>query len=131
MSSSFKFLAHQSFQENIKDFLSNNPKSQKALFVNLEKSRSNPFSGKPMHSLPKKLRQKVFRLWVGGPGDFRFIYYVGKEKSYVLGIYVSVVPRSEFSYEKSDWFEIMESIVEDLENENYDKFAQMNTQGAV
>ena len=84
-----------------------------------------------MHSLPKKLRQKAFRLWVGGPGDFRFIYYVNKEKSYVLGIYVSVVPRSEFSYEKSDWFEIMESIVEDLENENYDKFAQMNTQGAV
>jgi len=131
LSSSYRFLAHEAFRENLKDFLTNHPKHKKSLFANLERARSNPFSGKPMHSLPKKLRQKVYRLRIGGPGGFRFIYYVDKKNSYVLGIYLTLEPRAKFSYDQEDWIVVLESIVSDLEGQHFDNFAIMNTEAAV
>ena len=131
MSSSFKFLAHDNFQKNVRDFLEKHPEHKKSLFANLERARSNPFSGKPMHSLPKKLRQKVFRLWIGGASDFRFIYFVNKGQSSVFGIYLTLIPRAKFSYNKEDWLEALEQIVDDFEKQKYDKFAQMDTEKAA
>lgn len=131
MSNSYRFLAHEIFQKNIKDFLGRYPEFKRSLFTNLEKARSNPFSGKSMHSLPKKFRQKVFRLWIGGPKDFRFIYYVDSKSLSVLGIYITLVPKSEFSYDKIDWLNNIETIVADLENKKYNKFAIMKTEEAI
>lgn len=131
MSNSYKFLAHETFQQKIKDFIETHPKHKKSLFANLERARSNPFSGKPLHSLPKKLRQKVYRLWIGGVTDFRFIYYVDRTNSFVLGIYLTLEPRAKFSYDKGDWIESLENIVSDLESQCHDKFAIMNTEEAA
>jgi len=128
---SFRFLAHKTFRKNFEDFLKKHPTFTKSLFTNLEKARSNPFSGKPMHSLPKKLRQKVFRLWIGDANDFRFIYYVARQTLSVVGIYLTLEPRSKFSYDKSDWLGRLETIVVDLENENYNEFEILNTEEAV
>lgn len=131
MSNSYKFLAHEAFQKKIKDFLTSHPKNKKSLFTNLERARSNPFSGKPMHSLPRKFRQKVYRLWIGGATDFRFIYYVDKKNLIVLGIYLTLEHRAKFSYDKGDWLETLENIVSDLEGQCFDKFAVMNTEAAL
>lgn len=131
MSSSFKFLAHDIFQKNVRDFLEKYQEHKKSLFANLERARSSPFSGKPMHSLPKKLRQKVFRLWVGGASDFRFIYFVNKKQSSVFGIYLTLIPRAKFSYDNEDWIEALEQVVDDLENQKYDQFSQMDTEKAA
>ena len=129
MSSSYKFFAHEIFDENIREFFKRYENFQKALLTNLEIARSNPFSGKAMHSLPPKFRQKVFRLWIGDREDFRFIYYVNKDSCSVLGIYVTLEPRANFSYEKSDWLDRLQMIVDDLGNP--EKFAILNTEGAV
>ena len=131
MPNSFKFLAHEIFKENIEDFFEKHPAFRKSLITNLEKARSNPFSGKAMHSLPKKLRQKVFRLWIGDANDFRFIYYVERQILFIVGIYLTLESRSNFSYDKSDWLERLGTIVVDLENENYNKFEILNTEEAV
>jgi len=80
-----------------------------------------------MHSLKEKLRQKVYRLWIGGPKDFRFIYYVDKKNYCVLGIYVTLIPRPEFSYDNDEWLDNLENIVGDLEKQDYDKFEKLNT----
>ena len=131
MSNSYKFLAHEIFQENIKNFVASHKEHQKSLYANLERARSNPTSGKAMHSLPKKFRQKVFRLWIGGAEDFRLIYYVNKEKLAVIGIYLTLEPRQQFSYEKGDWLEVLERIVEDMERNKVDSFAVMDTKKAA
>lgn len=80
-----------------------------------------------MHSLPKKLRHKVYRLWIGGPEDFRFIYYVDQKQQLVLGVHISLVPKAQFSYDKVDWDEILAPIMRDLEKGDMDKFAHMTT----
>ena len=129
MSNSYNFVAHEIFEENIRDFLKRYENFKKSLFTNLEKARSNPFSGKAMHSLPPKFRQKVFRLWIGDSGDFRLIYYVNKDSFSVLGIYITLESRANFSYEKSDWLDRLQIIVDDLGNA--DKFAILNTEEAV
>jgi hypothetical protein len=108
-----------------------NPSFKKALIINLEKSRSNPFSGKAMHSLPKTLRQKVFQLWIGGKDDFRFIYYVDRNSESVMGIYITTVPRANFSYEQGDWLEILNDVVTDQEEGRMDNFFEMNTEAAA
>jgi len=84
-----------------------------------------------MHYLPKKRRQKVFRLWIGGAKDFRFIYYIDRKSLSVLGIYITLEPKSKFSYDKGDWWDNIETIVSDLENKNYNKFAVLKTEEAV
>ena len=80
-----------------------------------------------MHSLPRKLRQKVYRLWIGGPEDFRFIYYVDQKQKLVLGVYISLVPKAQFSYDKTDWDEILTEIMTDLEKGDMNKFVEMKT----
>lgn len=127
MSSFFRFLAHDAFLRHLNDFREKHPSFEKSLLANLKKAQSNPFSGKPMHSLPKKLRQKVYRRWIGGPEDFRFIYYVDRKQRVVLGIYLSLEPKARFSYDKCDWDNILGAIVADLENRNMDRFAVMKT----
>lgn len=107
------------------------PEQKASLFANLERARSEPFSGKAMHSLPKKLRQKVFRLRIGGRTGFRLIYYVHKKKSLILGIYLTVEPRAKFSYEKSDWMDALESVSSDFENNEMGNFLFLNTEKTV
>lgn len=131
MSVSYKFLSHELFQKNINKFRNENPKSEKALFIALEKARSNPFAGKPLHTLPRDLQQKVFRLWVGGRSGFRLIYYVNREKAYVMGIYLSTVGRSKFDWEKSPWLEITQKILKDYSAGRYEKFAILDTETAA
>lgn len=84
-----------------------------------------------MHSLPKKLRQKVFRLRIGGPKDFRLIYYVDKNNKLVVGIFISILPRPKFSYDKGDWLITLEAISKDLEGQKWDNFSILNTEAAV
>ena len=84
-----------------------------------------------MHSLPKKLKQKVFRLWIGGRKDFRFIYYVDKNNFYILGIFVTLQSRASFSYETSNWLDRVETIVTDFEDEQYGKFSIIDTEKEI
>lgn len=70
-------------------------------------------------------------MWIGGPRNFRFIYYVHKETSSVLGIYITLEPRAKFSYDSDDWLENLKAIVADLQNEESEKFAELKTQEAV
>jgi len=128
LSASYKFIAHKSFQENLRAFLERYPEQKASLFANLERARSEPFSGKAMHSLPKKLRQKVFRLWIGGGSGFRLIYYVDRKNGFILGIHLTLEPRAKFSYEKSDWMDTLESVLNDLENSEMDNFLFLNTE---
>jgi len=127
LSSSFKFLAHDSFLRNLKEFRQKYSKFEKSLLANLQRAQSEPFSGKALHSLPKKLRQKIYRLWIGGPEDFRFIYYVDQRQELVLGVYISLVPRAQFSYDEVNWDEILTEIIDDLDKGRMDKFAHMKT----
>ncbi len=131
MSVSYKFLAHKLFQENINQFRNANPRSEKALLVVLERARSNPFSGKPLRTLPKDLQQKVFRLWIGGRSGFRLVYYVDREKGYIMGIYLSTVVRSKFDWEKSPWLKITWRILRDYSAGRYEKFAILDTETAA
>ena len=128
MKSKYSLLIHDSFQEQVDAFL-DKYEDNTGLIKQFRKIIDTPLNN-PMKDVPPKLVGKVFHAHVACDNiparkGFRLIYIFEKKKGIVLPVYVSLVVKSRFSYEKSDWDKYAIDIYEDLIQGNNDKFQQM------
>ncbi len=77
-----------------------------------------------MRGLGSELRDRAYRLWIRGPGGFRYIYLVNREKEVVLPVFVSLNPRGRFDYDQADWERFAQAILQDLMLDRMDQFEE-------
>jgi hypothetical protein len=56
---------------------------------------------------------------------------VHKATQSVVGIFISLVPRAQFSYDQSGWEQILDEILADFEKDIESNFVIVNTEAAA
>jgi len=134
LTSSYRFLVHDTFVRQVKEFLDSLPKSVrpkvlKKLKTQFQKSIGNPVDcgSKCMEDIRGPLAGKIFRFHVGGGKGYRFIYLVIQDHKLVVPVFVipdpkSIAKDSRSYYEKYPWFQYASEFYRDLLEEKYDTF---------
>jgi hypothetical protein len=121
----FRFLAHDAFDDQCVEFLLTHPELSEQLATQLKKSVASPDSGRCLHEIPlAALQGKLFRLWVGGPQDYRYIYLFDSKPGVVVPVYISQVPRKKFDWDVGRFLQDASQIADDLEKGNTARFKQ-------
>ncbi len=126
MSSSFRFLAHRVFRDQVENFDRAHRDARKALRKQFEKAAADPFNaGEAMRDVPTAdLQGRILKTWVKGRGGYRFLYIALPERRVVMGLFVSSVRRSELDYSKFPWESWADQIYKDLLGGNLDAFEE-------
>lgn len=105
---------------------------KKPLNKQIEKACADPFrAGEPMRHLPPHLQGYLYKLRIRGPRGFRMIYFIHREKSIVLGTYISQIKRKNFNYNKAPWLESANEIYDDYTTGNISKFKLIDPQEGI
>lgn len=124
MANPYRFLVHRIFQQQADEFPEQNPSQWKSFQDQCRKACADPFrAGKPLQRVPiQALQGKIHRLWVGGPGKFRFIYIVDPHRKIILPVLLTLKLRGQINYDKLPWGEYADKIYEDLTQNNWSAF---------
>ena len=134
MISSYRFLVHETFVRQAKDFLDSLPKSirpkvLKKLKTQFQKSIGNPVDcgSRCMYDIRGPLAGKIFRFHVGGGRGYRFIYMVMQEHRLVVPVFVfpdakTIAKDSRGYYEKYPWVEYANEFYKDVSEGKLEKF---------
>ena len=121
-----RFLVHEAFREQYVDFILHHSEASDSLITQLRKSRDNPASGSPLRRIANPaLQGKLFKIWIKGPGGFRYVYLYEASASAVLPVFLSPVSRAKFDWDTAPWSEIAERIVADLRGKDWAQFIEM------
>ncbi|TMB64788.1 MAG: hypothetical protein E6J43_12980 [Chloroflexi bacterium] len=121
----FRFLAHEAFDKQYLDFIVAHEDLSDSLKTQLQKSCTNPDAGRCLHEIPHpSLQGKLFRLHVGGPKGYRYIYLFDAKHEVVIPIYISQQPRKAFDWDIHRFLKDALQIAEDLEAGNMKRFKE-------
>jgi mRNA-degrading endonuclease RelE of RelBE toxin-antitoxin system len=128
--SKYRLLIHSSFQQQTDAFMEQHPDSWDDVVSQFKKIITNPLQS-PMHNLPPHLNGKVFHVHVAGLNvpsrkGYRLIYVVHGGQKIVLPVFLSLVIKSQFDYEKVPWLDYAEKIYKDLSEGHLSAFTEIN-----
>jgi len=112
----YRLLVHYTFQQQADAFLERNPSYWNSFVNQCRKACADPFrAGKPLQRVAiETLRGRIYRLWVGGPNKYRFIYIVDPTRQIILPVLLTSEVRGHIDYDKLPWGEWANKIYEDL-----------------
>ena len=120
-----RLLFHECFDNQYLQLVSTNIKASEAVRSQLIKSRDNPTAGKTLRAIVNPaLQGKLYRLHVGGPGGFRYVYYYHAKQAVVIPVYLSLVLRSNFSWSDFPFLQDAEVIVNDFRAGRMERFKE-------
>jgi len=127
--SRYRLLIHSTFQDQIDVFMEQHESSWEYVVKQFSKIIDSPRQGL-MPNLPKPLAGKVCHVHVSGKHipnrkGFRLIYVADNKRKIILPVYLSIVVKSRFDYDKVPWKENAAMIFKDLCDDNSSQFNEM------
>jgi len=123
-----RFIVHESFLRQHKEFVDNHPELEAELLSQYRKAFDDPSAGKPMKRIPlEELQGKVFRLRIGGRQRYRLVYVYSKEHGVILPAWISPVARRDLNYDREPWLEYAQECSRDLAEGNTQKFKNLTS----
>ena len=124
MQSQYSFLVHKTFLKQSEAFADRNFKHWNAFRTKCRQACLDPTNaGEILHGIVlPQLKGKVYKCWVGGRREFRFVYLFHSGCKVVLPVLITLELRSNIDWDKLPWQEYADAIYTDFTKGNHNAF---------